>query len=182
MAEKVQCDATSGWYVPHSSDLSIHNTQVVQSSYHICTYVCMSVCTYRMYVCVVMHACVCIYTLQQMDLYTVQYIYMCVCMHYLSPVYILSVYLSSYSCPSSNCLPSSSQLPPIFLLHLSPICPLSHTYLPPAQCHGPSSRQHVSILSKLPSCWCSAGAVSVRSTWSQRWVSSQAVQEALLAS
>ena len=97
-----------------------------------------------------------LHCMQQMDLYTVRYICVCVCTICLLCIYSVSIYLLT-----------PVHFPPAS--HLPPICPLSHTYLPPAQCSAiPSSRQHVPIFSKLPSCWCSTGAVSVRSTWNQR--------------
>ena len=182
---QIYVSACNGWEGPmwchfrlicttmHTSDLCIIFKflccSVIVWYTYVRTYVCVYVCVYLPYVCMCSYACLCVCTYIHCSILTCTQYGTYVCAH-LSPAYSVSIYLLS---PVH--LPPASHLPPIFLpSHLPPICPLSHAI--------PSSRQHVPIFSKLPSCWCSAGAVSVRSTWNQRWVSTQAVQEALLAS
>ena len=102
----------------------------------------MSVCTYHTYVCVVMHACVCVCTYIYCSIWTcTQYgTYVCVCAH-LSPAYSVSICLLSPVHPSP-----ASHLPPIFLPSVShPIflpsvhCLMLTSHLSNAMAHHPDS-------------------------------------------
>ena len=112
----------------------IQNTQVPMLCSHLMiyvrTYVRVYVCVYLPYVCMCSYACLCVCMYIYCSKWTcTQYgTYVCVCA--LSVSCVLSVYLSSLSCPSSTCLPSSSHLPPTSFSHLStvsclpPTCPM----------------------------------------------------------
>ena len=103
--------------------------------------VCLCVLTVCMYVQLCMPVCVYIYTLQHMDLYTVQYICVCGCTICLLCIHSMSIYLLT---PVH--LPPVSHLPPIFLLSSSYIflpsvhCLILTSYLPNAMpFHHPDS-------------------------------------------